>query len=579
MKKTIGLLVIACLILPAMWLSGNAQQQGGETYVELLQRRLKECKQGVSDAELRIKNLRILLDAYLLIPDMTDAQINRWDDLLKEDVYLRMVTYERLCWDVTRYERDLQEFGPKPTPTPTPRIGPVVIQPPTRTPSPTPTPTATPSKEQEEVRKRLKEIIDGMDPLTAEINDWVKKRKAKLPPVKAPDGLETDKRWQPGIQTVSFDLPQGSIVVNLPDNMQAGDTISGTVMVESKGSTETEQNQNSTALQHFAIELNMPDTTIVRVALSTIRNNFAFVMRSDPGTGTVGCNLVTRSGADVANVKVPISPTPPVTPNATTPRPAKFQFPSLVQQGRALEIIGPFDGSFKTTEVEIGGQPARVLAESRNSCVVQSPDQTFGPTEISVKEGNVETKGTYRNLGLRLAAPKTSLLKSETTVLTVTVEGLKGIQQNVPLLLQKQGVVSMAGGDTQTVQIRRVDVRADGTFETKRTLTGLQAGSFGVTATVIDPAHRPIIIPLTENAKVNGFRVRKDGDKLVIEVEGVQSPITGKPVDGEQKLEHQCPTLSKVPYINRLFLNKGMGKMKAECLIMITPRIIVQDED
>jgi hypothetical protein len=78
---------------------------------------------------------------------------------------------------------------------------------------------------------------------------------------------------------------------------------------------------------------------------------------------------------------------------------------------------------------------------------------------------------------------------------------------------------------------------------------------------------------------VNGFRVKKDGDKFVMYVENAQSPITGKPVDGEHKLEHNCPTLSKIPYINRLFLNKGIGKADVNCLmIMVTPRIIIQEE-
>jgi len=95
----------------------------------------------------------------------------------------------------------------------------------------------------------------------------------------------------------------------------------------------------------------------------------------------------------------------------------------------------------------------------------------------------------------------------------------------------------------------------------------------------VDP-NRPIIILLVENGTVNGFRVKKDGAGFVVELKNVKSPITGDPVTGEHKLEHKCPVLSKLPYVNRLFLNKGVGRAESLCLVMVTPRIIISgDED
>ena len=39
------------------------------------------------------------------------------------------------------------------------------------------------------------------------------------------------------------------------------------------------------------------------------------------------------------------------------------------------------------------------------------------------------------------------------------------------------------------------------------------------------------------------------------------------------------PLLSKVPYINRLFRNVGIGRETDSLMMMVTPRIIIQEEE
>jgi MbtH protein len=171
---------------------------------------------------------------------------------------------------------------------------------------------------------------------------------------------------------------------------------------------------------------------------------------------------------------------------ANTPSPSDFQIPSLGQNGRAVEIKGPFDGDVRTTEIRIGGQLVTALAESSRNCFFIGPDQNLGPNEITIRENNVEARGTYRNIGVRLIAPKTNLLKGERTVVTITVTGVHGIKQNIPLLIEKKGAVSMEGGDVQTVQIRPNDVVIEGTegrADVRRLVVGLRPGLFNIMAT------------------------------------------------------------------------------------------------
>ncbi len=47
----------------------------------------------------------------------------------------------------------------------------------------------------------------------------------------------------------------------------------------------------------------------------------------------------------------------------------------------------------------------------------------------------------------------------------------------------------------------------------------------------------------------------------------------------ESRSEYGPPILSKIPYINRLFKNVGYGRSSESLLIMVTPRIIIQEEE
>jgi general secretion pathway protein D len=47
----------------------------------------------------------------------------------------------------------------------------------------------------------------------------------------------------------------------------------------------------------------------------------------------------------------------------------------------------------------------------------------------------------------------------------------------------------------------------------------------------------------------------------------------------EGRVERGVPMLSKMPYINRLFKNVGIGRETESLMMMVTPRIIIQEEE
>jgi general secretion pathway protein D len=47
----------------------------------------------------------------------------------------------------------------------------------------------------------------------------------------------------------------------------------------------------------------------------------------------------------------------------------------------------------------------------------------------------------------------------------------------------------------------------------------------------------------------------------------------------EGRNERGLPLLSKVPYVSRLFKNVGIGRTTQSLMMMVTPRIIIQEEE
>jgi len=292
-----------------------------------------------------------------------------------------------------------------------------------------------------------------------------------------------------------LDLPSllYDVKVFLPDDMAAGDTISGTVLAEPKGSTEEERAKNQDTLNGTVIEIGdqkIPATKgVFKLSIPTGPNC------ADNSKKWCVNVTVTDSTSTRPSVFTPVSILPQQSPatRQSVITPGDYSLPAIGQQGRALEIRGPFDGDFANTslnwtatgDTENGSGEFKLLAESPRKAVFRSPTSAKGPLEVNFKEGNVETKSALRLLAIGLSAPKTQLTKGESTTMTVMVSGLAGLEQSVSLHLVKIGTVSMEGGDVQTFLIPPTGVLPNGTFMTTRKLTGQQTGGFSVTATVV----------------------------------------------------------------------------------------------
>src|SRR5579864_257339 len=58
-----------------------------------------------------------------------------------------------------------------------------------------------------------------------------------------------------GLEKIQFELPAGQVTVNLPDDLAAGDTITGSVVTSPAGTSDDERQQNAAQLQGLQIEV------------------------------------------------------------------------------------------------------------------------------------------------------------------------------------------------------------------------------------------------------------------------------------------------------------------------------------
>ncbi|HEV7684904.1 MAG TPA: CHAT domain-containing tetratricopeptide repeat protein [Pyrinomonadaceae bacterium] len=280
-------------------------------------------------------------------------------------------------------------------------------------------------------------------------------------------GYRVDSNINNGLYVTNFTTPQGLIRVNLPDVIVAGDTVSGSIYTEPTGKNETERSQNLEDLNSYVINLGGQETVVADKTFT----------RSIKGTITI---VLLHHGQSVATATIPLAVTAP-------PRPTQFTVPTGGQQGRLLQIDCPCNGAFSAQDyVKVGGKPLPLIAESPRKLVVHNTSEVSGPGNMDLVENGSAMQCPFRNIAINLSAPKLSLIRGETTTLHLTVLGLGGMSGNQSLDIQNTspGVIRMGGGEQQHLTINGTGLGPDGSYSLDRTLTGIMAGAFNVTATL-----------------------------------------------------------------------------------------------
>lgn len=298
----------------------------------------------------------------------------------------------------------------------------------------------------------------------------------------AQKGTSISSEVSNGLTIVTIPTPWGVIKILLPYDIRGGDTISGTVTTEPAGKTDKEKQRDANELNGCVIEVGpqrwpVSGGTIGRLVIPIAPAQLDVMLRDGKG-----------KKIDSAPLRVA---------NSAPSTPMNFIIPQIGQTGRPIEIIGPFDGDASNTKVSLGETKPTILAESPRDAVIQVPGTVVGPNNITVSDKGKNTTGDFRALKIDLTAPKTSLLKGESTELHVQVQGLQGITQPVPIQIQNQTPqnVNITGGNAQTVVVQPSQVTPGGTFNWTTPITGTSSGGFNITGTIPSSSTTPSPTP------------------------------------------------------------------------------------
>jgi tetratricopeptide (TPR) repeat protein len=190
-----------------------------------------------------------------------------------------------------------------------------------------------------------------------------------------------------------------------------------------------------------------------------------------------------------------------------------------------------------------------------------------------------------------MQAPKLTLFNGQTATLAVTdtqffVTNVSVISVNGQLVFSPTNT-PLPGPDTNfSIGIQAV-VSADRRFVRLNLPVNLAAQSgatvplFPITTfitPVFEGGSQGIPIPFTQFLQQPGF-TSLDIQTTVVCPDGGTVLLGGLKTLSEGRNEFGPPVLSKIPYLNRLFKNVGIGRETRHIMIMVTPRIIINSEE
>lgn len=291
---------------------------------------------------------------------------------------------------------------------------------------------------------------------------------AALTPLQTPADIPTVER-QGGLLTLSFPAPEGTIRVYLPDDLSAGDTISGTVIAEPKGATDPEREKNAAALAKYSITTPQTSSTDAggyrkwQLPKFTQVTGLRFQMTSPEGKG-VG-ELVAR-----------VQPERVASPSNMVP-------PDLGVIGRPFPVPGPFDGDLGNTKTTFGGLPVQPLAESPGQMIC-APPTLLGKTRFECSDGTHSTAGDVRLVTFNIQVTDPVIRVGQSTNAQIRIGGLDEMGSGpvkCVVINHNPSIVELEGGDLVPIQIELSQVGSDGSFRKRLRITARSVGLYSLT--------------------------------------------------------------------------------------------------
>ncbi len=193
------------------------------------------------------------------------------------------------------------------------------------------------------------------------------------------------------IQNIIFDTTAGKIIVSIPEDILAGDMISGTITKEPKGKNESDMMNNLSKLDKYSVEINN-ETTVVS------ERDIKFNIPKSSTGGVTYMILRGISGDEWARSYITYQNSSLNIKSYEAPSPWEYQSPKIGRSSNPSVIKGPFDGNFGTTSIVIGNTSVKKIAESPRVLVFENPSNPIGNIDLVLNERGVNVKRKYSNI-------------------------------------------------------------------------------------------------------------------------------------------------------------------------------------
>ena len=191
-----------------------------------------------------------------------------------------------------------------------------------------------------------------------------------------------------GVHTLEFNAQGGRIRIFLPDDLSAGDRVSSSFRIYPDGTTAEAREKNSALLSGLIVETSYFSAPVGEGSVT-------FEVPKNAGGSTMVFTLVGKDGKRLGSSRVPVKFPEQGARRPEKPTPFDYQCPVVGQAGRLIEIKGPFDGDFGTTDFKVGGVKPFVLSESPRKLVFESPAEVSGTVDLILNEQEVVVNRPY----------------------------------------------------------------------------------------------------------------------------------------------------------------------------------------
>ncbi len=268
-----------------------------------------------------------------------------------------------------------------------------------------------------------------------------------------------------GFLRVVYYTGTGTLTLILPDNIEPGDHISGTIFASEKD------------FKFDDLQIDIGTAHAVSPETNSYRRSWTIPKEGAP---RLGVTAWLTTGRSLGTSYIPLS--------FPKPKPTQFVIPTFMRIGSPFVVRGVFDGDFNNTKLQADELSIPIVAESPRQTVGIVPSNGLpGVQTLQVVEMNQDLKAPCRFLNVNVAVPKVSLVKNEKVELTLSVEGILDLKANEsPIIILENHTPKVVDFNGKVKHFVVAKPNSEGNFVQKFLVTSLLTGNFTITANV-DP--------------------------------------------------------------------------------------------